>query len=189
MVKKKLVAYSLLSYDVSASIGGWESFYKLKERASKIGLDIACDMVPNHMGIDSNWVIEHPDWFIQSRELPYNYSFNGENLSFRDDVGIFVEDGYYSGEDAAVVFKRVDYKNNDLRYIYHGNDGTSTPWNDTAQINFLNEEAKNSVINTILHIAKEFKIIRLDAAMGFKKSKYSKVMVSEFKSIRKMYSF
>ena len=25
-----------------------------------VGLRLASDMVPNHMGIDSSWVIEHP---------------------------------------------------------------------------------------------------------------------------------
>ena len=28
-------------------------------------------MVPNHMGIDSEWVIEHPERFIQLAEPPY----------------------------------------------------------------------------------------------------------------------
>ena len=28
------------------------------------GIRLASDMVPNHMGIDSRWVIEHPDWFL-----------------------------------------------------------------------------------------------------------------------------
>ena len=39
-------------------------------------------MVPNHMGIDSPWVVEHPDWFISRPETPYPaYSFNGPDLS------------------------------------------------------------------------------------------------------------
>ena len=46
------------------------------------GLRLASDMVPNHMGIDSDWVIEHPDWFLSRWESPFPvYSFNGPDLS------------------------------------------------------------------------------------------------------------
>ena len=46
------------------------------------GIRLASDMVPNHMGIDSRWVIEHPDWFVQLDHSPYPvYRFNGPDLS------------------------------------------------------------------------------------------------------------
>ncbi len=32
----------------------------------RYGIRLASDMVPNHMGIDSPWVIEHPEWFIRA---------------------------------------------------------------------------------------------------------------------------
>ena len=36
------------------------------------------------MGIDSRWVIEHPEWFISLPEPPYpGYTFGGENLAER----------------------------------------------------------------------------------------------------------
>jgi hypothetical protein len=57
-------AYSLKSYDIAQDLGGWEAYDNLKHRAAHAGLRLASDMVPNHMGIDSPWVIEHPDWFI-----------------------------------------------------------------------------------------------------------------------------
>ncbi|HEU6440350.1 MAG TPA: alpha-amylase, partial [Terriglobales bacterium] len=50
-------------------------------------------------------------------------------------------------------------------YIYHGNDGTSMPWNDTAQLDYLKPEVREAVIQTILHVARKFPIIRFDAAM------------------------
>ncbi|MGL4982976.1 MAG: alpha-amylase, partial [Treponemataceae bacterium] len=43
--------------------------------------------------------------------------------------------------------------------------GTGLPWNDTAQIDFLNAEAREEVIQKILHVARNFPIIRFDAAM------------------------
>ena len=108
-------------------------------------------MVPNHTGIDSDWVNEHPDWFLQLSHSPYpNYSFTGQNLSPDPGIGIYIEDHYYDQTDAAVTFKRVDFQSGEERHIYHGNDGTSMPWNDTAQLNYLNPEAREAIIQTIL---------------------------------------
>jgi hypothetical protein len=84
-------------------------------------------------------------------------------------------DHYYSRDDAAVVFKRVDHGSGDERYIYHGNDGTSMPWNDTAQLDFLNPEVREAVIQTILHVARSFPIIRFDAAMTLTKKHFQRL--------------
>ena len=127
---------------------------------------LASDMVPNHMGLDSKWVMEHPDWFLGRDDLPYPaYSFHGPNLSNDERVGIWLEDHYYDSSDAAVVFKREDRWSGHVRYLYHGNDGTSFPWNDTAQLDYLNAEAREAVIQTILAVARRFPVIRFDAAM------------------------
>jgi hypothetical protein len=127
-------------------------------------------MVPNHTGIDSRWIMERPDRFLQLSDLPFpSYTFNGGNLSNREGIGVYLEDHYYSRSDAAVVFKRVDFNTGDTRYIYHGNDGTSMPWNDTAQIDFLNPEAREAVIRTILGVCQQFSIVRFDAAMTLAK--------------------
>lgn len=166
-------AYSLYDYVVAEDLGGQQALKNLKERAWRYGIRMATDMVPNHTGIDSKWIIEHPDWFIQ---LPYSpfpkYSFNGPDLCDHHDVGIFIEDGYWDRTDAAVVFKRVHYPSGDTRFIYHGNDGTSMPWNDTAQLNYLNPEVREAVIQKILEIAGQFPIIRFDAAMTLTKSTF-----------------
>jgi 4-alpha-glucanotransferase len=163
-------AYSLLDYQIAADLGGEEAYRNLAGRAWQRGIRLASDMVPNHMGIDSRWVVEHPDWFIGLPYSPFpSYTFNGPDLSSDGRVGIFLEDHYYNRTDAAVVFKRVDRSTGDLRYIYHGNDGTSMPWNDTAQLDYLNPEVREAVIQTILHVARKFPIIRFDAAMTLAK--------------------
>jgi hypothetical protein len=137
-------------------------------------------MVPNHVGIDGKWVIEHPDWFISLNHSPFpSYTFNGPNLSWDERVGIYLEDHYYDGTDAAVVFKRVDHWSGDTRYIYHGNDGTSMPWNDTAQLNYLKAEVREAVIQTILHVARKFSVIRFDAAMTVTKKHFQRLWFPE----------
>ena len=128
------------------------------------------------MGIDSDWVIDHPDWFISLPYSPYPaYSFSGPDLSPVGHVGIFLEDHYYDRTDAAVVFMRVNNQTGETRFVYHGNDGTSMPWNDTAQLNYLNAEVRESVIQTILHVARKFSIIRFDAAMTLAKKHYQRL--------------
>jgi hypothetical protein len=57
-------AYSLYAYDIANDLGGWGALDNLRARAWTRGIRLSADMVPNHMGIDSNWVIEHPDWFL-----------------------------------------------------------------------------------------------------------------------------
>src|SRR5260370_4214350 len=137
-------------------------------------------MVPNHMGIDWRWVIEHPDWFLSLHYSPFrSYSFNGPDLSSDGRVEIKVEDHYFNRSDAAVVFRRVDRWTGNTQYIYHGNDGTSFPWNDTAQLNYLNAEVREAVIQTILHVARMFPIIRFDAAMTLAKRHYQRLWFPE----------
>lgn len=169
-------AYSLYDYSIARDLGKEDAFFSLKARCLKRGIKLAGDMVPNHTGIYSKWVIEHPDWFIQLSYPPFpRYSFSGPNLSEDDRIGLYIEDGYLTRNDAAVVFKRVDHTTGDTKYIYHGNDGTHTPWNDTAQLDFLNPNVREAVIKTILDCAKKFPIIRFDAAMTLTKFHYSRL--------------
>ncbi|MFC1612120.1 alpha-amylase family glycosyl hydrolase, partial [Myxococcota bacterium] len=159
-------AYSLYDYAVANDLGGNSAYAELAGRAWERGIRLAADMVPNHVGIYSKWVIEHPDWFLQLDHPPYpGYRFTGPDLSRTPGVGIRIEDGYWNHSDAAVVFERVDYATGHRRYIYHGNDGTSMPWNDTAQLDYLKPEVREAVIQTILQVAHKFPIIRFDAAM------------------------
>jgi glycosidase len=173
-------AYSLFDYRIAAELGGDAAYQNLKDRAWKRGMRLASDMVPNHMSIDSRWVIEHPDWFVALDYRPFpSYSFNGPNLSWDERVGIYLEDHYYNRSDAAVVFKRVDHWTDSEKYIYHGNDGTSMPWNDTAQLNYLKPEVREAVIQTILHVARQFPVVRFDAAMTLTKKHYQRLWFPE----------
>ena len=98
-------AYSLHSFDIAADLGGWAALDNLRARAWQRGIRLSADMVPNHMGIDSIWVIEHPDWFLSLPFPPYPaYSFDSEDLSDDARMAVMVEDHYYSKSDAAVVF-------------------------------------------------------------------------------------
>jgi pimeloyl-ACP methyl ester carboxylesterase/glycosidase len=159
-------AYSLDDYGIADDLGGDPAHANLRDRAAARGIRLASDMVPNHMGLDSRWVVEHPDRFISIPEAPFPaYTFNGRNLAEDDRVEIRLEDHYWDDSDAAVVFQRRDRATGDVRYIYHGNDGTSFPWNDTAQLDYLRADVREAVIQTVLEVARRFPVIRFDAAM------------------------
>jgi glycosidase len=173
-------AYSLYAYDIAQDLGGWAALENLRGRAWGRGIRLSADMVPNHMGIDSKWLIEHPDWFLTLPYSPYpNYQFQSEDLCDDERVGVYIEDHYYNHTDAAVVFKRIDHWTGDTRYVYHGNDGTSMPWNDTAQLDFSKAEVREAVIQTILHVARNFPIIRFDAAMTLAKKHIQRLWFPE----------
>jgi glycosidase len=169
-------AYSLYDYRIADDLGGDAAYISLRDRCFHRGIRLASDMVPNHMGIDSPWVVEHPDWFISRPEPPYPaYNFDGPDLSPDPRVEIKIERHYYEQTDAAVVFQRRDRQSGETRYIYHGNDGTSFPWNDTAQLDYLNPAVREQVIQTILHVARLFPVIRFDAAMTLAKRHFQRL--------------
>ena len=170
-------AYSLYDYVIAGDLGGEEALDNLKERCAQRGIRLASDMVPNHTGLYSRWTVEHPDWFVQLDYPPYpGLQLYGPRPLLRHGRSASISrTATGTRADAAVVFKHFDHRNGRTRYIYHGNDGTSTPWNDTAQLNYLMAEVREAVIQTILHVARQFRIIRFDAAMTLAKKHYQRL--------------
>lgn len=159
-------AYALVDYRVAERLGGPTALEVLRHQCATHGLVLCADMVPNHTGIDGEWVAEHPDWFVHSQTLPFQgYRFNGPDISEDPRFSIRIEDGYWARTDAAVVYQRVDHATGEVRYIYHGNDGTSMPWNDTAQLDLTHPQAREALIETIVGLAQQFGALRFDAAM------------------------
>lgn len=157
-------AYAVAEYVVDEQLGGDAALATLRARAGAVGIRIVTDMVPNHVAVDGRWVNERPELLLSSAHPPFpNYRYSGENLSREPGLAIRIEDGYERGDDAAVAFER--RATDSLQYIYHGNDGTNMPWKDTAQIDYLNPEAREAVIQEILSVARRSDIIRFDAAM------------------------
>ncbi len=158
-------AYAINRYHVAAELGGDAALETLSRRAAAAGIRLGADMVPNHMGLDSPLVRDHPELFIQRDDRPYaGYTFNGPELSPDPTVSIRIEDHYHDRSDAAVVFRMRDREGRH-RFIYHGNDGTHIPWNDTAQLDFLQKKVRDTVLDQIRNVARRVPIIRFDAAM------------------------
>ncbi len=173
-------AYSLFDYSIAEDLGGEAALQNLNERAKARGIRLASDMVPNHTGIYSRWMLDHPDYFIQSPHPPFpGYRFSGPDLSENPAIQLRLEDGYWSRRDAAVAFQRIDNRTGEIRYIYHGNDGTNMPWNDTAQLDMLRKSVRQAVIGQIFDVARRFSIIRFDAAMTLTKRHFARLWYPE----------
>ncbi len=173
-------AYALKRYVIAESLGGPDALENLKARCWQRGIRLASDMVPNHTGLDADWLIEHPDWYVQIDQPPFPaYKFESGNLSEDERISLRIEDHYFERSDAAVVFQHVDNSSGQVRYIYHGNDGTTMPWNDTAQLNYLLPQVREAVIQTIIYVARQTPIIRFDAAMTLAKRHFQRLWFPE----------
>ena len=169
-------AYAISVYEVAERLGGEDALESLRRRAAKLGIRLAADMVPNHTGMDASWMSQYPKRYISTSSLPHSqYSFTGPNLSTAAEIELYLEDHYLDQSDAAVVFKRVDTSTGEITYVYHGNDGVDTPWNDTAQLDFLQKEVRQAVIEQILDLAHRFPILRFDAAMTLIKKHFHRL--------------
>lgn len=169
-------AYAIEDYRIADDLGGEAALENLRQRCRQRGIDLACDVVTNHTGIDSVWVREHPDWFIQLPTPPYpGYCFTGPDLSEDSQFSIRIEDGYYDHSEAAVVCRYQQRHSGEVRYIYHGNDGTHLPWNDTAQLDYLLPQVREAMIQLILQVARSFRVIRFDAAMTLAKRHFQRL--------------
>jgi len=162
--------YAIFDYRVADALGGHAAYENLREKATRAGLRLGADMVPNHMGLTSSWIFDHPERFVSAPRSPFpSYRFGGPNLASHPHVEIRLEQGYEDRSDAAVVFERRDTRTGDVRYVYHGNDGTGLPWNDTAQLDYANAETREAVISCIMHVCRMFPVVRFDAAMTLAK--------------------
>ena len=169
-------AYSLKGYSIAQDLGGEEAADVLTRACLAIGIRLCVDMVPNHTGLDSDWLLEHPEWYIAVPENPNpSFHFNSPDLSPTSQISIRLEEGYYDQTATAEVFLFEDHRSGEKRYIYHGNDGSSMPWNDTAQLNYLDGQVREQVIKTILEIAKRFPLIRFDAAMTLSRQHFQRL--------------
>ncbi len=72
-------AYSLKNEQIADTIGGWQAIENLRNRCQERGIRLASDMVPNHTGIDSDWVMNNPEYFIQQSYPPFpSYTYNDQ---------------------------------------------------------------------------------------------------------------
>jgi glycosidase len=127
--------YAVPRYKFSKRLGGKDGFTTLVRRAHKAGLAVIVDFVSNHMAIDSPWIDESADLFINS--FP---------RARRQQTSEFFL--HPSGE-----------------MIAFGRDPFFPPWNDTAQLDYSNPATRERMIDTLLWISDHADGVRCDMAM------------------------
>src|SRR5688572_2381433 len=130
--------FAIADYKVHPKLGGQEALRRLRSRLHERGLRLMLDFVPNHMGPDHPWVMDHPDYFIQgtAKHLE-NYPDNYTSLKSKDGELIFAygRDPYFSG------------------------------WPDTVQVDFGNPAAAKAMMEELMTIASQCDGVRCDMAM------------------------
>jgi len=66
--------YAVEDVQVSARLGGNAALTILRERLASLGLRLILDFVPNHLGLDHDWVQSRPELFVGQSE-PFPDSF------------------------------------------------------------------------------------------------------------------
>ncbi len=159
-------AYSLDDYRIADDLGGDEAYANLRDRAWARGIRLASDMVPNHMGIDSRWVIEHPEWFLSLPSRPIRSTrsrgrtcrpTSGSGSCSRTTTGTTAT---RRSSSSASTARPATSATSITATTGRASRGT-TPPSSTSSTPAVREQ----VIRTILDVARQFPIIRFDAAM------------------------
>ena len=67
--------YAIGDYKVPRALGGDIALKKFREQLHAHGLKLILDFVPNHLGLDHDWLREQPDLFVQSPvEVPDTFA-------------------------------------------------------------------------------------------------------------------
>lgn len=102
--------YAVERYQVPSVLGGEEGLRKFRERLHQHGMKLILDFVPNHLGLDHQWVTERPDLFVQGRPE------SGEAFDVETKVGrrwlAHGKDPYFP---AWVDTAQLDYRRADTR--------------------------------------------------------------------------
>ena len=151
-------AYSIYDYTVAADLGGEAALADLQKRA------LQTRHTPlGGYGAESHghrFAVGHrtpgPVHLARRAAVPASTRTRTRTCPRIHAAEIYLEDHYYDQTaDGGGVQARRDPSTGEVRYVYHGNDGTSFAWNDTAQLDFSRADVREAVTQTILHVARQ----------------------------------
>jgi len=130
--------FAITGYTVHQALGGNEALARLRERLRQRGLRLLLDFVPNHTGLDHEWVEDHPEYYVSGTELdlaqaPANYTW-------------------------------AHRRQGDL-VLAHGRDPYFPGWPDALQLNYGNPATQEAMIGELERIAGQCDAVRCDMAM------------------------
>jgi hypothetical protein len=130
--------FAITGYTVHDQLGGDEALDRLRKRVNDRGMKLMLDFVPNHTGMEHEWIVKNPDFYIKASESqlekePANHmriSKDGRNEIFA-----------------------------------HGRDPFFPGWPDTLQLNYGNPDLQEAMIVELIRIAGQCDGVRCDMAM------------------------
>ena len=130
--------FAITAYEVPAYLGGDDALERLRGRMNECGLKLMLDFVPNHMGPDHPWIIDHPDFFITGTE---------------EDLRLYPQN-----------YTRVRAKQGE-HVLAYGRDPYFHGWPDTWQLDYSHPELVTAMKQILLKISKQCDGVRCDMAM------------------------
>ena len=176
--------YAVYDYKVSQDLGTEQDLDAIIREAHRIGLKIVVDFVPNHMGIDSQWLNTHPEYFLH--QLPAEKDLHLSDAELLQRYPSFFP------------YRTPAYPENGKRVpktilVAYGRDPYFYPWIDTAQLDYARPELRSHLIEMISGLARRVDGIRCDMAMlvlreqvklhrhpGMPREEFDRLMPKEF---------
>jgi len=148
--------FAIYDYCVSSDLGTEQEFRDLVQRAHSLRLSVIVDFIPNHMGLDSAWLNNHPEYFIH-RVLDTSES------DLPDEELKQLYPGHFP-------YRTPSYPQGDRRVpktlmVAYGKDPYFYPWIDTAQLDYAHPGLRQKMIDVLCTWAKVVDGVRCDMAM------------------------
>lgn len=128
--------YAIDSYKPNSNIISENELKIFKEKLNKIGLKLILDFIPNHFSAESSLKEIKPEIFLQAQQ---------KNIEVDNYT-------YFNDEKSGIIFA-------------HGRDPFFPAWQDTLQINYFSEEARQFMSNEMEFISDLCDGVRCDMAM------------------------
>lgn len=129
--------YAISDYKLNPALGNLDDIKLLKQKLNSIGLKLIVDFVPNHFGASTPLLETHEDVFLKCKKEDF---FNDRITFFRP-------------------FKEKEV------FFAHGKDPNFAAWQDTVQINYFSESARNFMEQILLNLSSVADGVRCDMAM------------------------
>jgi hypothetical protein len=107
--------YAVAAFEVAPMLGGDAALARLRERLAKRNIRLILDFVPNHLGLDHEWVETHPEYFV-GREQAFADSFPVKTTSGERFLA-HGKDPYFPGWTDTV---QLDYRRTETREAMAG---------------------------------------------------------------------
>ena len=127
--------YSINRYKLNPTLGDEDTLPELRKKLNKMGLKLILDFVPNHFAADSDFIKSNPEFFL---EVPESKFISDNHTYFLHSCG---------------------------KTFAHGRDPFFPAWQDTIQINYFSEHAREFMTNILVDLTKVCDGVRCDMAM------------------------